>query len=259
MAVLFSCFFGDGKKRGWCIISHCNVMNKGNIRLTRSSFWRFVSSRMWRKRCMEQGRCRWVDRPSKEHETFCKYICCEPKERCEKKTGGERTTTNLRTVWPSTPVCSKFIPAEPSAHTMIWSYQKQILYLFSRRQTQNQKNIPYHTTYSYMSQPVRLLASCKSRIKSCYTNPRDYPERYHPNIQQKAHYPRCGDMICYVCLRKAWVGGLTRPCGFQLREHRWHLEQPRGRNERKWKAAAAYIYLRFVSLVCICDDGLEVT
>ena len=91
MAVLFSCFFGDGKKRGWCIISHGNVMNKGNIRLTRSSFWRFVSSRMWRKRCMEQGRCRWVDRPSKEHETFCKYICCEPKERCEKKARGERS------------------------------------------------------------------------------------------------------------------------------------------------------------------------
>ena len=32
---------------------------------------------------------------------------------------GHFYATNLRTVWPSTPVCSKFIPAEPSAQTMI--------------------------------------------------------------------------------------------------------------------------------------------
>ncbi len=36
--------------------------------------------------------------------------------------GVEVPAANRRTVWPSTPVCSKLIPAAPLSHTMIWSW-----------------------------------------------------------------------------------------------------------------------------------------
>ena len=186
---------------------------------TRSSFWKFVSPCTWGKRCMKKGRCRWVDWPSKEHETFCEYICCEPKNKAKRKTQGERTfhVTDLRTVWPSTPVCSKFIPAEPSAQTIICSY-RVISTPFPVDKPR--PNIPYHTICSYTSQPARLLLSYKSRTKSCYTNPPDYPEWYHPSIRQKAPCRQFGDRICYACLQIARREDLTKSSYFPLRGHR---------------------------------------
>lgn len=137
-------FFGRVTRKGGreIIISYSNaLLKKGAMGLTRSAFGRFVSPCVWRKRCMKQGRCRWIDCPSKEHETFCEYICCEPKNNVKGRMEWNYAT-DLRTVWPSTPVCSKFIPAEPSAQTIIWSYRSN-LNLFPSRQT-TKHTLSYH-------------------------------------------------------------------------------------------------------------------
>ena len=88
------------------------------------------------------------------------------------------------------------IPAEPSAHTIIWSCWNSLNLFPSRQST---KPTFYHAIYWYMSQPARLLLGCKFRTKNCYTNLRGYLEWYHLSI-------RIVDVLqigFVMCLRKA--------------------------------------------------------
>jgi len=87
---------------------------------------------------MEESR-RWrVDRTREEHKSVSENISGEPKNSCYVSQIWNMIPQHLRTVCPSTPVCSKLIPADPSAQTMIcnWNvisheivYQRLGLYL----------------------------------------------------------------------------------------------------------------------------------
>ena len=86
-----SVFWGVREEGNGSLVTVMHYLKNWGMRLTRPFLRRFVSPCTWRKSCMKQGRCRWIDCPSKEHETFCEYICCKPKNNVKKEERKERT------------------------------------------------------------------------------------------------------------------------------------------------------------------------
>jgi len=129
---------------------------------------------------------------------------------------------HLRTVCPSTPVCSKLIPADPSAQTMICNcnvISHEIVYSEARL-------VPCRTTGSCRSQLVLPLEGCMSHKESWNTSPPDSRALCHQDTPQTRHGQQYRDSWHCFDLVEASSSVRTIFCDSLLREHQFPYEQP---------------------------------
>jgi hypothetical protein len=119
---------------------------------------------------VKEGRGRGVDRPSKKHEAFSEDIGCKPgDDTLNIVISVWQPNWYLKTVCPSTPVCSKLIPADPSAQTIIWSWttknEHMMLWIPLRRTLSYQRlvQVPTWTPLSITYVPHKNVLHMSAR------------------------------------------------------------------------------------------------
>ena len=169
-----------------------------------------------------------VDGAREKHEALREHVCRksgDKRRRGQRPVAGhfapspERRTTHRKTVCPSTPVCSKLIPAAPSAQTMICNYTRSNI----RRSPflPRSSHTPCRTTGSCTSPSARRPRACMSRTENYCTAPRGPRAPRRRGIQRRVqHQRRAGRTRWHARAPRALCAGRTRPCGSRSRARR---------------------------------------